>query len=420
MAQTAMEMEQTVYLIFNLFRMYATYYFMGIFIKPKEKKLFIFLAYVLFFLVNSFGYLWYHSYMVNIATNIIPLFLISCLYHAKLEQRIFVTCLIYGTGMFLDLVTVGFFYCFHIQSVICESGLATVILFYLTALVLRALFGEKYETASPVKKIYYFALFLIPVFSIVIGYITIQKWKNWNVQLTIVHIILFLLNIIVFYLFDQINKIYQKEQEIERMKQSKRYFRHELEIMEQAQLKLDCLRHDMKNHLYRIEILAKENNIEELLSYVEQGKEYLTVQNQYVTTGNKSLDCMMNFKLEEAKKKGIVFTTDMVLPDKLNINPFDLNTIIGNLLDNAIEAMDMTYEKKLDIAMKYNKNLLTVKIGNSCDEEIAQGLKTTKTNPSQHGFGLKSVQLIVNKYHGLLNQEIKGGYFLTKIVLYND
>ncbi|MDO4167101.1 MAG: GHKL domain-containing protein [Eubacteriales bacterium] len=298
--------------------------------------------------------------------------------------------------------------------------MVAVLLNYFTALLMGALLKGKYETAFPIKRFYYFVLLLIPAFSIAIGYIIIVEWGTLGAKSFIICSILFFLNVLVFYLFDQISKTYQKQQEIESMEQNKRYFRHELEVMEQAQLKLDCLKHDMKNHFYRIEVLAKENNPEEIINYVEQGKEHLIVENQYVTTGNKSLDCLMNFKLEEAKKRGIIFTTDMVMPDKLNINSFDLNTILGNLLDNAMEAVEKTSEKRLDISIKYNRNVLTIKIGNSFDGEINKNLQTTKANPSEHGFGLKSVQQVVDKYHGLLNQKVDSGYFLTKIVLYND
>lgn len=414
-------METAVYLTFNLFRMYVVYCFVGAFIKPKDvNKGFIVGAYFIYFLINSSAYLWFHSYLFNICSNIIPLFLITYLYNAKFGQRGFVTFSIYGIGMLEDLVLVTLFQLLNINSIIWESGFVVVFLYYFTALLVRNVISDKFEKISAIKTIYYLALLLVPGLSIVIGYLTIIEWDTWNIKSLIICTILFLLNVLIFYLFDQINDAYQKQQEIESIEQNRRYFQHELKVMEQTQLKTDCLRHDMKNHFLRIEMLAKERNIDEILNYVEQGKEYLNVESQYVATGNKGIDSLLNFKLDEAKKKGIIFTTDMALPDELNITPFDLNTILGNLLDNAMEALDKVSEKKLDISIKYNRNTLTIKIGNSFNGKISENLETTKEDSSKHGLGLKSVQFVVDKYNGLMNYESDNGYFVTKIILYND
>ena len=109
------------------------------------------------------------------------------------------------------------------------------------------------------------------------------------------------------------------------------------------------------------------------------------------------------------------------IPEKLILHSFDLNVILGNLIDNAVEAASQTEEKKLKIAIKLDKGILFINIRNSChgvaDGKI-QRLETTKEDAPNHGIGLRNISRIVEKYHGDMELICENGKFEADIMMY--
>lgn len=411
-------MESVIYLLLNVLRVYSIYRLIGVFLEIKQiNKVFVFLAYFGFYMVNSAGYLLFKSPLLNIASNVIPILLLSFMYIAKIWKKIFVTILIYAIAMFWDSAIFALFKAFDIDNIIVDSGFASALMLFFTAVFAQSFIKNKFKIHSSIKVMYYLILVFFPISSIIIGYLTMLKW---NIKSLIIAIILLLVNFLVFYLFDEIIKSYMRQQEAESIKQNKLYFQHELEVMQKSQLKMDFLRHDMKNHFIRIEGFAKENNVSEILNYVEQGRRSLISEEGYVITGNKSVDCILNYKLDEASQKNITFSVNAVIPDNLKISAFDLSTILGNILDNAIEAAAKSSDKKIDVSINYNKNTLAIIIINTFDGKINKNFETTKSNPLGHGLGLKSVKITAEKYNGLVEYDYNNMYFTTKILLYDE
>ena len=411
-------MESVIYLSWNMLRIYSIYILIDVFLKRKDiKRGVVFLAYAVFFAVNSFLYLCFDSYLVNIVSNIVPIFIITFLYESRIWKKIFVSILIYTISMFWECILYVFFNAVHIKNLVIVCGFASSIMMFLTALFFKIQIKQKFRLEAHIKAFYYLMLIYIPLGSIIIGYLTMPEKSIGSL---VIGIILLFINFLIFYLFDEIIKSYMRKQEAESIKQNKLYFQHELEVMQKSQLKMDFLRHDMKNHFIRIEGFAKENNVSEILNYVEQGRRSLISEEGYVITGNKSVDCILNYKLDEASQKNITFSVNAVIPDNLKISAFDLSTILGNILDNAIEAAAKSSDKKIDVSINYNKNTLAIIIINTFDGKINKNFETTKSNPLGHGLGLKSVKITAEKYNGLVEYDYNNMYFTTKILLYDE
>ena len=113
--------------------------------------------------------------------------------------------------------------------------------------------------------------------------------------------------------------------------------------------------------------------------------------------------------------------TKISIPQQLRLRSFDLNVLLGNLLDNAIDASMQTEEKKLNITIKLDKGVLFLHIGNSC-QRIADGRssfwETTKEDNVNHGIGLKNVRRIVEKYHGDLAFQCENNFMETDVMMY--
>ena len=112
----------------------------------------------------------------------------------------------------------------------------------------------------------------------------------------------------------------------------------------------------------------------------------------------------------------------------LLITPFfmevmDICSIFGNALDNAIECVEKCEEKEkrvIHFLVAPQKKFLLIKVENYCEEEpeLLDGLpKTTKDNTDFHGFGMRSMKYIVEKYDGMLTCGVQNHWFELKILI---
>nr|WP_275061413.1 GHKL domain-containing protein [Diplocloster modestus] len=130
---------------------------------------------------------------------------------------------------------------------------------------------------------------------------------------------------------------------------------------------------------------------------------------------------VLNSKLLEAQKLGIVIKINS---DKFNFsdNNYDLCLILGNLLDNAIEASSFAEIKWIHINILKNKNIININISNSLKNKPVEKngkLCTTKGDNRAHGIGLLSVRQLVEKNEGIFNYKYDKYHFEANVTLFN-
>ena len=113
------------------------------------------------------------------------------------------------------------------------------------------------------------------------------------------------------------------------------------------------------------------------------------------------------------RKSLIKFQTEISVPNELNITDFDINIILGNLLDNSINALENSIEKKLYIKIKYEAGVLYIVIKNNFTEK-----KQRNYDKSEHGLGLHSIENTINKYSGIAKYSQKKNVFTASLMLY--
>ena len=126
-------------------------------------------------------------------------------------------------------------------------------------------------------------------------------------------------------------------------------------------------------------------------------KEFITVKNDFVNTGNEDINCLLNYKLTLAQEMGVEFICDIILPNELNISTFDLTAIFGNLLDNALHALEHVEKKVLIIRIEYTKGLIRLDMENTYNPKWK-----LQQDGEEHGLGLLSVENTLKRYHGKL------------------
>lgn len=405
--------ETIVYLMSNALRVFAFSKLIGTFFPERRVKCpVITLCYVLFFAVNSAMHLLFQNPILNIATNLVPLFLICYLYSTKWYMNLMAAVLSFLLGMVAELPMAALLD----LSIVFSSGLAATLLFYLLTLLFQTLFRG--NIAPNLKWIYVASIIVVPLASIVIAALTMTDYRT----VTIIEIAcLLVINVFVFYLFGALNKMYIQAQQTAMVAQQNEAYSEQLRIVTQANQRLACFRHDMKNHFYRIRSLLEHQNLEGLREYLDQSHEYLNVQGQYVNSGNMEVDSVINYKLALAEQEGATVSAELKIPEGIHLNAFDINILLSNLLDNAIEAVRHCEEGQrwIGLSMVYAMGVLHINIDNTCvgEPKTRNGsFVTTKDDPlGMHGLGIRSVKETVAKYNGSANFEYNDHIFSARI-----
>lgn len=140
-------------------------------------------------------------------------------------------------------------------------------------------------------------------------------------------------------------------------------------------------------------------------------------------TDNIVVDSLINAKYSTALKMDIKFDVDIHIPMQLPFESADISVLIGNILDNAIEASAEIPKENRHIRyfMKYENNVLIITVINAFSGRINQNkdgkIITCKGMPENHGIGLDSVRKVADKYHGSVVIEIEENTFIIKIIL---
>lgn len=165
---------------------------------------------------------------------------------------------------------------------------------------------------------------------------------------------------------------------------------------------LRTLRHDMNNHMSILHGLLEIEELEDAKAYLASITKELSAANSFIFTDHKILSVLLNNKISKARQLGIQIEVELLT----NTTPFsdsDLCAVVGNILENAIEAAAKHEEPYIYFSMRKDHNQLMIQCDNTYT--IAPVLEkgnfvTTKTDKAYHGIGTKNIRSVVNDYHG--------------------
>lgn len=178
-------------------------------------------------------------------------------------------------------------------------------------------------------------------------------------------------------------------------------------------------KHDFHHHLQALKGQLEAGEVERALAYIEQLDNQLMNVDTLLKTGNVSLDAIFSAKISQAKAENIAVTVKANVPDALTISDLELSIIIGNLLDNAIEACrTVTGERFIRIFISMKGTMLYFSMLN------AAGAKKKKTGSlfathkdGVHGFGLRRAEAILEEHGGWVKYNSEDGAFTSEFLV---
>ncbi|MCQ2572289.1 MAG: GHKL domain-containing protein [Treponema sp.] len=179
-------------------------------------------------------------------------------------------------------------------------------------------------------------------------------------------------------------------------------------------------RHDYHNHMQTLKAYLSMNQIEEIGKYLDHLEEDLDSIDIAIRTGNTSVNAILSSKISIAQKQMINVNCKATVPPDLKITDVHLCAIIGNLLDNAIEACEKVPSEKRFIRVYIGlfKQQLYISVTNATESSRRKKLSELITSKKgEHGLGLKRVDNLVSEYDGFVNRKNEPGVFATEIML---
>lgn len=181
-------------------------------------------------------------------------------------------------------------------------------------------------------------------------------------------------------------------------------------------------RHDYHNHMQAIKALLSMGKKEELSEYLDNLEKDLDSIDIAIRTGNVGLDAILSSKVSIARKNNIEVNCTAKVPQDLTVSDVHLCAIVGNLMDNAIEACEKITEgtapRFIRIYIGLFKSQLYISVSNATCEKHRRRLSELVTSKlGEHGFGLRRIDKLAEKYDGYVNRKNEPGIFATEVML---
>lgn len=248
--------------------------------------------------------------------------------------------------------------------------------------------------------------------------------KGFHILTLIVSIILVLSNIAIYYVIDkQTEFIETKEKLLFAELHINNQVMHYQEL-NKHQNELKIFRHDIKNRLLSLMALVKDGKSEKALQIMENNLNWLEEMNSnIINSGNPVVDAILQAKLHVAKGKNISMRISTKLAEEIKIDELELGIVLGNALDNAIEAVEkntINDKKYISLTLMLTDGRISISVSNPVEEDInTEKLSTSKSDKEKHGYGIKSIRTIAQKYDGIVSFSCKNKIFNVSVNMAN-
>ncbi len=270
-------------------------------------------------------------------------------------------------------------------------------------------------------------LFSLPTASLLIMLVFLMSCYKiddlgYSIMVIISSGVLIFANFMVFEIMNRQNRMMENEMQLsfyEKYLQSQKLHYEELY---QHQNELHNFRHDTKNTLISLIGLLKAGETEKAVGVMEKSLDFLT-DGGIVDSHNPVIDALLQAKINSAKESGIELKSFIRLEYPIEIDEIELGIVLGNALDNAIEAAEKITDsgsKTINCQIITVSGLIVITVENPIEQKIdTKALETTKADKSLHGYGVKSIKSIASRYGGTADFECNENKFTVRINMVN-
>lgn len=229
-----------------------------------------------------------------------------------------------------------------------------------------------------------------------------------------------ILNIVCFYMTYSLSKSNSEAEELRMKHQQEEYRLSYAENIKKQYEEIRRMRHDMKQNIAVISELFREKKYDEASRFADKVSNNLAKFDNVIDVQNTFINAILNSKLSSASEYGI-----RVICSSSNnvsgIDDIDLCNLLGNMLDNAIEAAKVCDKGYIEVSINSDENKLLVIIANSIMQSVLKTnneLASTKQDSERHGYGIKTIKSIARKYDGVAKFYEDNKMFYCQVLMY--
>lgn len=210
-------------------------------------------------------------------------------------------------------------------------------------------------------------------------------------------------------------------------RKNKRVIEYQNALMEQHYAEVENMyrkmrgwRHDYHNHMQVLTAYLESGQVEKARNFLDEINDTLVKVDTVLKTGNTMVDAILNSKISLMHAKEIAVDATAKVPSELHVADIDLCVIIGNLLDNAMEACEALPKEQrfVRIYISVKETYLYMVFTNSAGKKQTKvGNLFASTKGSNRGFGLSRVDELIEKYGGYLTRASEDGGYTTEVIL---
>lgn len=385
------------------------------------------ITYALFFILQCVTFHLTRIPAVFLALNILGYFLLSLNYEAPFAKRTVCTLLMYSLMFVIEMLTwrlMGFGEIDTFENSEFNSTVGIVIN-RTSALIFSRLihrFRKTKQQLYPLPVYYYWVHTLILAGTITLLLFSLEKDNLTVWQVLIGGGILVFVNVLIIFLDENIYKMMQDKYEKEVLTQQNTAYAYQIELIRQSMESTRALKHDMKNHILFLQAAHNNKENTDFEAYVQTLLDtQADVDSCYISSGNFVVDSLINFKMQALRNTEADIQLSANIPPDLAVPSFDLVVIIGNLLDNAITAIQRVQgAKSISLSIQHSRDNLILLLDNTFDGKliVEDGrYQSRKQEKSEHGIGLSQIQKAVERLDGTLKITHEDDTFSVALVL---
>lgn len=409
-----MDIKELMFCIFNgLLTVYITCFFFGIFATKRDSK-FRTLVLCVLSMIFIISLILLDNSLLSFVFLIFILVAISRLYKLKWTYCIFLSACVTLIFSFTELIiALCSSYILIVDFATLKTGYYFISGMLLSKLLTFIIFAiiKLGKHSLPIKKmgLLWGYISVLPITSFALIFIMVDYIykieSNPTMQLitSIVFVLLIASNIFIFYVVDKICDRFATEQKLilanELIESQKKTYRD----LYDSQTEIKKIKHDLKNVMVGILHHINNNEIADAKQYIEKNCELLKNSLDNTASGNSIIDTLISVKSEVAQLANVKINSDVVLLNQINIDDIDFSIILGNAIDNAIEATEKTqlHKKVVDISIIAKNSNVVIVVKNPVDKRVdTNNFTTTKSNSEMHGFGILQIMTLVKRYNG--------------------
>lgn len=237
-------------------------------------------------------------------------------------------------------------------------------------------------------------------------------------QILMITVAFIVVNLILYILIAQIQKLLQSRYKLRLLEEKMEFEKNRHNDATAIWTNIRKVQHDMKQHLNVISEQLENGDIEDCKKYLADLLPNVERMGKMIKSENKILDYIINSKLSNLKDTKIIISGS--IGDLSDINELDLACLFGNMIDNAVEAIQTVEEKQIELLFfrqNANRIIICKNTVNGSVLKSNRALKSTKKGGDSHGYGTQIIAKIVSDYHGMIDYFEEFNMFGVQIVL---